>query len=297
MRDEGELAILRLVILDLDGVIYRGNQPLPGAVESVAWLRERGHQVYFLTNNSTLSRSQYARRLKGMGIPAREEEIMTSAYATARYLAREKERRNGARVLVVGEQGLEEELRAAELEVVRELGDGGVDFVVVGMDRGFGYQQLHDAQQAILRGAEFIATNRDATYPVENGGVMPGGGSIVAAIAAASGKEPLLIGKPERPTVEAILEASGAAANEALIVGDRLDTDIALGRRVGLWTALVLTGVSSREEAELTAPALRPHWVLQGVKELPGLIQREFTGDPARRPRAEARGERSDGGR
>jgi len=274
MKSERMLASVKLVILDLDGVVYRGKDLLPGAAETIAWLRERGLQVYFLTNNSTLSRRQYVERLQAMGIPTRQEEMMTSAYATALYF--KAKGLLAATVLVVGEEGLKEELRSAGLTVIGELvPDGRADFVVVGMDREFRYQHLYDAQQAILGGARFIATNRDPTYPVENGGVMPGGGSIVAAIAAASGQEPLLIGKPEPVTVEEILELSGRSPGEAIIVGDRLDTDIAMGLRVGLWTALVLSGVTSRQEAESAPPSMRPHWVLEGVADLPRLLESE----------------------
>jgi ribonucleotide monophosphatase NagD (HAD superfamily) len=141
------------------------------------------------------------------------------------------------------------------------------------MDRRFTYRKLYRAQQAVRAGAELIATNCDATYPVE-GNVIPGGGSIVAAVATASEREPVLIGKPSPRAGELILHHAGVAAAEALIVGDRLETDIEMGRRAGMWTCLVLTGISRESEVEGLPEELRPHWIIPGIADLPSLLGR-----------------------
>jgi 4-nitrophenyl phosphatase len=223
-------------ILDLDGTLFRGNEALPGAVETVAELRRRGAGIRYLTNNSSLTRSQYAAKLTGMGFEAPEEEVYSSGLGTAAYL-RERGHR---RAFVVGEPGLHETLRAAGIETVEE----GADFAVVGICRSFSYDLLNGAMQAILGGAEFVATNPDPTYPLEGGRLIPGAGSIVAAVRACSGREPFVVGKPNPFLVELILKEAGLRPEEALVVGDRVDTDLESGRRAGCPTHLVLTGVT-----------------------------------------------------
>ncbi len=139
------------------------------------------------------------------------------------------------------------------------------------MDRKFTYAKLRQAQQALLSGCEFIATNRDNTYPIE-GSIIPGAGSIVAAVAAAAEREPITMGKPSERSGELIARHAGVQPSEALMVGDRLETDIEMGRRAGIWTCLVLTGISSRAEAEGLPDRSRPHWVIPSIAEVPELI-------------------------
>lgn len=263
-------ARLRAVIFDLDGVIYRGRTVLPHAAETVAWARDHGLQVRFLTNNSTLTRADYSRRLAGFGIETPPEHVMTSAYATALYL--QSRGPAGAKVLVVGEGGLRDEVAAAGFEVAQAADCDGARYVVVGMDRGFCYDLLRAAMAAVLAGADFIASNRDATFPVEDG-LLPGGGTIVAAIETAVGFPPTLIGKPATLMVDLLLEDLGCRPDQALIVGDRLDTDIKVGRAVGVRTALVLTGISSAEEARSAPEEMRPGWVIETLAALPPLIE------------------------
>jgi phosphoglycolate/pyridoxal phosphate phosphatase family enzyme len=280
--------------LDLDGVIYRGRTPIAGAGDVTRWLaaptpqgavcgaqaearstgsgqaRATRYQVYYFTNNSTKTRESYVELLAAYGLSTDTEHVVTSGSLTARYFTENK--LLPATALVVGEGGLAEELRRAGVRVVRRRGARPVDYVVVGMDRKFTYRKLHEAQQAIRNGARFIATNRDATYPVE-GNVIPGGGSIVAAVATAAEREPLLIGKPSPEAGRLIAHHAGAQPHEMLIVGDRLETDIEMGRRAGLLTCLVLTGISSIEEVEAVPPTSRPHWVIGSIAELPDLLQ------------------------
>lgn len=271
-RPDGRSAAppVRLLIFDLDGVIYRGETVLPHAAEAVAWARERGLAVRFMTNNSTVTRDDYSHRLGEFGIPTSPEHIMTSAYATALYL---KSRGDVCGcVLVVGEGGLRDETAAAGFEVVLPPHTDGVCCVVVGMDRAFNYTTLQSAMSAILAGATFIASNRDPTFPVENG-LLPGGGTIVAAIEAAVGFPPYLIGKPATRMLELVLEHVGCLPAETLMIGDRLDTNIKAGRAGGVRTALVLTGISSPDDVRCAPPDLRPDSIMNTLADLPGLLE------------------------
>ncbi|GIV19905.1 MAG: hypothetical protein KatS3mg023_1656 [Armatimonadota bacterium] len=256
----------RLYIFDLDGVIYRGEEPMPFAAETIHRLRREGKMVRFLTNNSALTREAYVRRLTGMGIPCDEEDFMTSAYATALYL--QSQGASGKRVFIVGEEGIHEELRRIGMQVVTDPEEEGADYVVVGIDRDFTYDKLRRAHYAIQQGAQFIATNRDATYPAAGGKIVPGGGAIVAAIATCTGVEPLVIGKPNVYSIQLLLQRSGVLPSQAVLVGDRLDTDVLVGKRAGVYTVLVLTGVTSEEEVWQAPPEMTPQRVIGTLAEL-----------------------------
>lgn len=261
----------RLFIFDLDGVIYRGDSVLPFATDAVAALRRSGATVVFFTNNSTRTRESYSRKLGAMGIPAGPDEIMTSAYATALYFL--ENRLAGTTAYVIGEEGVVSELSRAGVRVVQgEQQNGHIDSVVVGLDREFSYRKLLAAQQAILAGARFIATNGDLTFPVEEGKVIPGGGSLVAAVQAATAATPLVIGKPENYAIDKILQITGASPEYTYMVGDRMDTDILAGRRMGLHTVLVLTGVSQAEDVESAPAEMRPEIVLPDLSRLPEVL-------------------------
>lgn len=255
-----------LYVFDMDGVLYRMDEPLPGAAEAIRRLRARGDAVFYLTNNSSKTRADYVEKLAGFGIPATPDEIMTSGHATAQLMA--EWGAVGKSVYVIGEQGLREELAAVGLQLVDYSEETPIDYVVVGWDRQFTYHKLTEAHRAILRGATFIATNRDATYPDADGRTLPGGGTIVAAVETCTGVAPRVIGKPEPYTLQLILRRAHAAPADCLVIGDRLDTDIALGKRVGARTALVLTGISTRAEAEAAPPELRPDFLWNDLTEL-----------------------------
>jgi phosphoglycolate/pyridoxal phosphate phosphatase family enzyme len=263
------LSRLDLSIFDIDGVIVRGKLPMPGAAEAVAFLRGRGVAVRFLTNNSTLTRQHYADMLSAMGIPCQPDEVMNSAHATALYLLE----RNLAKgdIVVVGETGLIEELANAGIPAVHWSRAERADAVVVGLDRQFNYEALKKAQQWILDGAAFVASNRDGSYPVEDG-LIPGAGSVVAAIEAAAATKPHLVGKPNTFMLDKVMAEVGAEPQSTLLIGDRLETDIELGRRAGAWTALVLTGVTDRQAADKLPPARRPHIILETLRDLPALF-------------------------
>jgi 4-nitrophenyl phosphatase len=262
------LGMYRLVVFDMDGVLFLGNTPLPDAAPAVARLKQSGTSVRYLTNNSTQTRQFYADKLAGFGIAVTPDEIVTSASATSAWI---KANTNIKTVFVVGGGGLVDELEAVGLTVInRDLSidfDTSCDAVVAGLDKGFTYETLLRAQQIILRTGNFIATNRDTQYPTETG-VIPGGGSIVAAIAAAAECEPITIGKPEPLGLQFLLEQTGTNTGDALMVGDRLDTDIACANRVGMHSACVLTGVTSRELATAAVGLNIPGRIIATLAEL-----------------------------
>lgn len=244
---------LKGVLIDLDGVVYTGRMPIP---RSAAFLAEaRRHELRFLlvTNNSTTSPELVAERLRTMDIEVEPREILTSAQAAVAYVRTQAP--PGTRVLIVGEAGLRSEAEQQGLVVV-ENGESTAEFVIAGLDRAFDYEKLTAATRSIMAGALFVATNGDALLPVEGGEFLPGAGSILAAIQTATGVEPVVLGKPERGLFEHGLRRLGdLAPHQAAMIGDRLDTDVVGGRRAGLRTILVLTGVTSRADAARAVPA------------------------------------------
>ncbi|MCS7300538.1 MAG: HAD-IIA family hydrolase [Fimbriimonadales bacterium] len=254
-------------VFDLDGVVYRGKRALPHAVEVLNLLHEAGRQVFFLTNNSGATRQQYAERLQAMGVATRSEQFITSGWATALYLQRALN--PGSKLFVVGEPGLKQELCAAGFEIVDCVEPDIPAAVVVGIDRAFSYERLAQAQHAILNGARFIATNTDGTYPAEDR-LLPGAGAMVAAIAAATNQKPRVIGKPNPQILQPFIERGVIQPERTLLVGDRLDTDIALANLLHIPCALVLTGVSSRGDVACAPLEQLPQWVLNDLSELLG---------------------------
>jgi arabinose operon protein AraL len=230
-------------IFDLDGTLYLGERLLPGAREALAALREAGRRVCFLSNKPIQSRGDYAAKLTRLGIPAVVDDVINSSYVLARHLARE---RPGARCFVIGEPPLVDELRAAGLAPVD---DARVDYVVVAFDRTFDYRKLDVALQAVTRhGAGLVGTNPDRTCPVE-GGEIPDAAGMIGAVEGVTGRrvDPI-VGKPSPITLRIALDRLGLPADACAVVGDRLETDIAMGRAAGLATILVLTGITRAED-------------------------------------------------
>lgn len=223
---------LRLAILDLDGTVYRGSEPIPGVAETIESLLSRGIAVRYLTNNSAARPVAVTEKLRAMGVTCEPDWV----YGAGMAAARECRRRGVESVFLVGEPGLD--------ETFADFRPGG-DAVVVGICRRFSYELMSTSMQLIRDGALFIATNRDATYPREFGRFEPGAGAMVAAIETCSGVEPIVIGKPEPRMILDVMAEAGAASAETLVVGDRLDTDIAAGENAGCRTWLVLTGVET----------------------------------------------------
>jgi 4-nitrophenyl phosphatase len=264
---------LRLVIFDMDGVLYRGDRPVPGAADLVRRLHESGVSVRYATNNSMFTREAYARRLSEMGIEATPGEIVTSTSATVEHLRHHAPEVRS--VMAVGAQGMVAELSEAGYEVlpVAEGTTAGsrVDAVIVGLDPDFDAARLGSAASAVRAGARFVATNADARYPTPSG-FRPGAGTMVAAIAAASGATPQIIGKPEPAMFTTILEEAGVAADEALVVGDNPDSDVAGARRSGIESILVLTGVTDAEAAVGLDGERRPDHVAADPTEVWALV-------------------------
>ena len=252
------------IIFDMDGVIYRGNTPIEGAKEVIDYLKSRNIPFVFLTNNSTKNAKMYREKLLSLGIDVEEDWIITSGYATARYL--QKHFKKG-KVFVIGGEGLVEEIKNIGWEImsVEEAKERWreVDYVVVGLDTKLTYEKLKYGTLAIRNGAKFIGTNPDTTYPGEEG-ILPGAGSILAALKASTDVEPLVIGKPNEPVFEVVKEK--LTADELWVVGDRLDTDIAFAKRIGAKAIMVLTGVNTLKDIEKSK--IKPDLVLPSIKEL-----------------------------
>ncbi len=232
-------------ILDMDGVIYRGADLLPGVKELLDALTLRQRPVMLATNNSMSTPEAYEHKLAAMGLAIPAAAVVTSSTATRAYL--ECTLPAGAGIYVIGMPALREQLFSGSSFHPVQYGEEQPDAVVVGLDMTFTYDKLKAAHEAIRNGAAFVATNADTTLPTETG-LVPGAGSIVAALATASGQDPVVIGKPETPMLLAAIEQMGATPEETVMLGDRLDTDILAGARAGMPTVLVLTGVSTRDD-------------------------------------------------
>ncbi|MEO8245987.1 MAG: HAD-IIA family hydrolase [Chloroflexota bacterium] len=271
---------VRLVIFDLDGVIYREADPVPGVADAIAALEAAGIATRFATNNSTADRDAYVARLDAMGIRTRREAVVTSTSATVEHLARHAPQVH--HLLAIGEAGLFDELRAAGFAVTaardavtRDYAGGPLervyDAVVVGLDRELDYRSIAAATTAIRQGATFIATNADERYPTASG-FLPGAGSAVAAIEIAGGVTPLVIGKPQPEMFASVLAAAGIPAGEAMVVGDNPAADIVAARRAGIRSVLVLTGLADADAAASLDGELRPDHVIPSAADLPHLL-------------------------
>ena len=254
-----ELKALRHFIVDMDGVLYHGDKPVTGGGDFLDTLRDQGLRFVLLTNNSTLTPQQYVEKLARMSIRVSEAEILTSALATALYLKRVAP--PASRIYMIGEDGIRTALREASFI----LSDGRADYVVVGFDRHVTYQKLKTASLAIRSGAIYVATNPDTTLPCEEG-LAPGIGAILAAITAATGVTPIVIGKPRRAIFQQALARLQATERDTAAIGDRLDTDIVGARSVGLTTIFLLGGASSEEE--LRASKVHPDYVFPHIRAL-----------------------------
>jgi 4-nitrophenyl phosphatase len=238
-------------VLDLDGVVWLADQPIPGAAEAVDRLRAAGERVAFVTNNSAVPRSAVEDKLRGFGIEP-GEDVITSAMAAARLV------QPGETVLLCAGPGAAGELEARGVQLVRE---GPADAVVVGLHRDFDYERMRAASTAVRAGARLIATNDDATYPTPAGPV-PGGGAILASIVTASGTAPIVAGKPYEPMVALVRERLGG---EGIMVGDRPDTDGRFAYALGYRFGLVLSGVTTAAGPHVDPP---PHVVAADLATL-----------------------------
>lgn len=261
------------VAMDMDGVLYRGDQPLPGAIETLNTLRQRGVKVAFITNNASRHRQELAEKVSRLGFHCDTEEVWGSAHTTALYIAKEAP---DARVFVVGTEGMVREMHEAGVTVVPT--HEGATHVVAGLDLGLTYEKLKQAHYAICQGAQFIATNLDATYPDTLTTTTPGGGAIVAVLRTSTGVEPLVIGKPQTTSLALVADAWGVGPADIVGVGDRLDTDIVAAKAFGCLAVLVLTGISTRAEAEAAQGLERPDVILPDLTGLLPVLERGRAG-------------------
>lgn len=287
-----------VAIFDMDGVLYRGDTVMPHARETLGRLRGAGWQVFFATNNSSASREDYVARLERMRLGGDVDHVVTSAYATAHYLERLEPRPRD--VYVVGADGLRAEIRAVGIPVRERSStpglrpppeaalDGGgdvgamrrhlvgaelppaADTVVVGLDLHLTYAALAEAQRSILAGARFVASNKDRAYPVE-GRLLPGAGTIVAALEVATGRTALCIGKPEPFLFEEAVRRAGSDAGPVVVIGDAPEYDIVAAHRIGATGVLILTGLTGEGAVAAASGPARPDHVIRSLDELFGL--------------------------
>ena len=256
-------------LIDMDGVIYRGGQVIPGAVEFVNELRARGIPFLFLTNNSQRTRRDVSIKLKRLGFEVEEEHVFTCAIATARFLARQKA---GGTASVIGEGGLLQALHTNGYGIV----DQDPDYVVVGEGRTLSMEMVENAVNMILGGARLIATNLDPNCPTATG-TRPGCGATVAMLEVATGAKAFSVGKPSAVMMREAAKEIGMHSQDLIMVGDTMETDVLGGVMIGFRTILVLTGVTA--EADLANFAYRPDRVVDSIAALnhPGFLD---TGDP-----------------
>ncbi|MCP8617753.1 TIGR01457 family HAD-type hydrolase [Salirhabdus salicampi] len=244
-------------LIDLDGTMYRGSEPIEYAKEFIYALRERNIPHLFVTNNSSKKPEQVAEKLQSMGIPAQTEQIFTTSMATAAYI---NQQHNNPRVYMIGEEGLRYALETVDATLVEE----SADFVVVGIDRGITYEKLAKGCLNIRNGAKFVSTNGDVAIPTERG-MLPGNGSLTSVLSVSTGVKPVFIGKPESLIMELALQKLGLTVDETIMVGDNYNTDILAGIQTGMDTLLVFGGVTSKEDLE--GVAHQPTYTVSTLQE------------------------------
>ena len=223
----------------MDGTVYLSDALIPGADRVIRLLREDGRKVTFLSNKPIQTREDYASKLTRLGIPTQPDEVINSTFVMTNYL---KKAAPGAKLFVVGETPFVEELRRGGFTITEEPKE--IQYVVVAFDRTFDYHKLNVAFQAIKLGAHFVATNPDRTCPVEGGEIPDSAGMIAAIEAVTSKKVELIVGKPSPLIIETALEVMGLKPDDCILIGDRLETDIKMGKESGIATGIVLTGVT-----------------------------------------------------
>ena len=262
MENTLNLNDLRALILDIDGTLWRGNGPLPGLKRFFDFLQQRHIGFVVVTNNTIKSPAQYRQKFAGCGVTVHLRCVLTASVATASYLSRLFGRRGS--VYVIGEAGLRQAIREAGFTL---LGDASrpAAAVVVGGDRKLTYDKLKHAVLLIRRGAVFVGANPDLLVPTEEG-LVPEAGTTLAAIQAATGNAPTIVGKPERYLFELALAKMDSTPTQTAVLGDRLDTDIVGGQRAGLRTILVTTGIDN--EQTISQKGIRPDAIFSGLDEL-----------------------------
>ncbi|GAA5857500.1 hypothetical protein JCM8547_009304 [Rhodosporidiobolus lusitaniae] len=278
-------------LFDCDGVIWEGDHVIGKAGDTLQYLRKLGKRIFFVTNNATKSRANNKGKFDKMGIECKVDEIFTSAYASAAYLKTVLNFPEDKKVYVIGERGVEEELDAVGIKhaggtdpadnVFIDLmdfssitADPEVGAVLCGLDMHFNYKKVAKAFRYLREneGCIFMATNLDSTFPT-HGTVHPGGGATIAPLSCALGREPLVVGKPEAPMLESIVQTHNLDKSRMIMVGDRLNTDIAFGTKGGIHTLMVLTGIDGRADFEKEGAVAVPTYVTESLGDLAQLGQ------------------------
>lgn len=255
----------RGAVVDLDGTVLHGGTLIPGSTAGLAALREHVDRVLFLTNNPTVPPGEYAARLRDLGVEATAEDVLTAAVATIDYL---REHHDGETVFPVAETAIVDQLRGADVPVTDD--PEAAEVVVAGYHHEFHYRDMQAALDALDDDVAFVGTDPDRTVPTEDG-VVPGSGAIINAVAGVTGRDPdAVLGKPSETTARLAADRIGVPAGECLLVGDRLDTDIEMGERAGMTTALVRTGVS--DDADVAASDVNPDHVLDSLANVADLL-------------------------
>ena len=255
-------------IFDLDGTVYLSDKLIPGADRVIRLLREKGKKVVFLSNKPIQTREDYASKLTRLGIPTRPEEVINSSLVMTNYL---KKIAPNAKIFVVGEVPFIEELRGAGFAITDEPKE--VEYVVVAFDRTFDYRKLNISFQAIKLGAHFVATNPDRTCPVEGGEIPDCAGMIAAIEAVTQKKVEVIVGKPSPLMIQAALDVMGLRPEDCILIGDRLETDIRMGKESGIATGIVLTGVTNEQTLkEIKHTSIQPDFVFQSIADVENLL-------------------------
>lgn len=255
-------------IVDLDGTVYRGGNLLPGAVEGVEALRDAGLDVLFFSNNPIRDGASYATHLTDLGIPTDEHEACSSGVVTTEYL---RENHADDRILLVGSPGLRDQLDAAGLELTELPAEA--DVLVASWTPEFGYTDMQDALDAVEDGVTFLGTDPDRTFPAEDGTTVPGSGAIIGAISATVGRDPdAVLGKPSETALVFALDRLGVEPTSCLVIGDRLDTDLAMGNRAGMTTVLVKTGIT--DPGDVSASEVDPDFVIGSLGDIDQVLAR-----------------------
>jgi arabinose operon protein AraL len=255
-------------IFDLDGTVYLSDALIPGADRVIRLIRESGRKVVFLSNKPIQTREDYAAKLTRLGITTGADEVINSTLVMTNYL---KKHAPEARLFVVGENPFVEELRRAGLRITEEPKE--IEYVIVAFDRTFDYRKLNIAFQAIKLGAHFVATNPDRTCPVE-GGEIPDCAAMIAAIEAVTQKKvEVIVGKPSPIMIQAALDVMGLKPEDCILIGDRMETDIRMGKEAGIATGIVLTGVTDEKALrESQHSSIQPDFVFQSIADVENLL-------------------------
>ncbi len=258
---------IKALILDMDGVIWKSDSPIGDLPRTFARIRERGLKFVFATNNGTKTPEEHRQKLSSLGVEVDSSQVVTSALAVAHMLDATRKYPRGTKLFMIGGQGVREALLEKGFELLSTEDAPSAQAVVMGLDRTVNFEKVVEATLLVRSGVPFYATNTDRTFPTSRGEI-PGAGAWLSVVITATGVEPIVAGKPFPTMMEFSLERLGTSREETLVVGDRLETDIASGQAAGCPTAAVLSGVSTREQVEAWKPS--PTLVAESLAELVG---------------------------